>query len=151
MVVFVLERMQLYFLVRIRGLRQLLDGKGWLWNRLHPDLVGRAILCKSLIKFSVDGAAVLTLLLTGLWLPSPGVCRFYSKVKGDSKGVMPSWTSHYCLLLPMLLTLQQATSVTHASTEDHQTLIDKSDSVFCGSPLLLPLCPGLHKVLFVPS
>ena len=57
MVVFVLERMQLYFLVLIRGLCQLLDGRGWLWSRLHPALVGRAMLGKSLIQFSVDGCS----------------------------------------------------------------------------------------------
>ena len=150
MVVFVLERMQLYFLVRIRGLRQLLDGKGLLWSRLHPDLVGRAILGKSLIKFSVDGCSCTD---SVSWLACG--CLVLEYADSIVRWKVTSKRSYAImdlslLLLPMLLTLQQATSVTHASAEDHQALIDKCDSVFCGSPSF-PLCPGLHKVLFVPS
>ena len=37
--------------MKIRGLWKLSDGKDWLWGKL--DLVGRAMLSKSLIQFSV--------------------------------------------------------------------------------------------------
>ena len=39
---------------RIRGLWKLLGGRDWLWVKLGLDLVGRAMLSKSLIQFSID-------------------------------------------------------------------------------------------------
>jgi len=41
--------------MRIRGLWKLPDGKDWMWGKLGLALVGKAILSKSLIKFSADG------------------------------------------------------------------------------------------------
>ena len=41
--------------IRIRGLWELPDGKDWLWGNLGLVLMGRAMLSKSLIQFSVDG------------------------------------------------------------------------------------------------
>ena len=41
--------------IRIRGLWKLSDGRDWLWGNLGLILIGRAMLSKSLIEFSVDG------------------------------------------------------------------------------------------------
>ena len=51
--------------IRIRGLWKLPDGRDWLWGKLGLVLMGRAMLSKSLIQFSVDGqGCVPSLLLT---------------------------------------------------------------------------------------
>ena len=42
--------------VRIRGLCKLPDGRDWLCGKLGLVLVGKVMLCKSLIQFSSDGA-----------------------------------------------------------------------------------------------
>ena len=39
----------------IRSLWKLLNGRDWLWGKLGLVLMGRAMLSKSLIQFSVDG------------------------------------------------------------------------------------------------
>ena len=41
--------------MRIRGLCKLPDGRDWLWGKLGLVLVGKAMLSKSLIRFSADG------------------------------------------------------------------------------------------------
>ena len=41
--------------ISIRGLWKLSDGRDWLWGRLGLILMGRVMLSKSLIQFSVDG------------------------------------------------------------------------------------------------
>ena len=46
-------------------------------------LVGKALLSKTLIQLSVDGWGGTPSLLFGLRQPSPGVYRFYSRVKGN--------------------------------------------------------------------
>ena len=40
---------------RIRSLWKLCDGRDWLWGKLGLVLMDRAMLCKSLMQFSVDG------------------------------------------------------------------------------------------------
>ena len=50
-------------LMRIRGLWKLPDGRDWLWGKLGFSLVGRAMLSKSLIQFSVDGCSCVPSLL----------------------------------------------------------------------------------------
>ena len=42
------------------------DGRKWLWVKLDLALVGRAMLSKSLIQFSVDGQSCDPSLLFGL-------------------------------------------------------------------------------------
>ena len=42
------------WLIRIRGFWKLPDGKDWLWMTMGLALMGRTILSKYLIKFSVD-------------------------------------------------------------------------------------------------
>ena len=42
------------WLIRIRGLWKLPDGRDWLWGKLGLVLMGGAMLSKSLIQFSVD-------------------------------------------------------------------------------------------------
>ena len=44
--------------MRLRGLGKLPDGRGWLWGRLGLDLLGRAMLSKSLIQFLLKGGAL---------------------------------------------------------------------------------------------
>ena len=51
-VVFILSALRW---MRIRGLQKLPGGKDWLWVKLGLALVGRGMLSKSLIQFSVDG------------------------------------------------------------------------------------------------
>ena len=41
--------------MRIRGSWKLRDGRDWLWGKLALSLMGKAMLSKSLIQFSVDG------------------------------------------------------------------------------------------------
>ena len=51
---------------RIRGLWRLPVGKDWLWGKLGLVLMGRAMLSKSLIQFSVDGWSCVPFLLFDL-------------------------------------------------------------------------------------
>ena len=51
-VVFILSA---FWLIRIRGLWKLPDGRDWLRGKLGLVLMGRSMLSKSLIQFSVDG------------------------------------------------------------------------------------------------
>ena len=41
--------------MRLRGLSKLPDGRAWLWGNQGLALMGKAMLSKSLIQFSVDG------------------------------------------------------------------------------------------------
>ena len=55
---------------RIRGLWTLPDGRDWLWRKLHLFLMGRDMLNKPLIQFSVDGQGCVPSLFlseTKLW------------------------------------------------------------------------------------
>ena len=51
---------------RIRGLRKLPDGRDSLWGRLGLVLMGRAMLSKSLVQFSVDAQGCVPSLLFDL-------------------------------------------------------------------------------------
>ena len=44
-----------FWQIRIRGLWKLPDERDWMWGKLGLVLMGRAMLSKSLIQFSVDG------------------------------------------------------------------------------------------------
>ena len=46
---------------------KLLDGRNSRWGNLRLILMGRAILSKYLIQFSVDGQGCVPTLLFGLW------------------------------------------------------------------------------------
>ena len=52
--------------MRIRGLCRLPGGKDWLWGKLSFAPVGKAMLSKSLIQFSVDGQGCVPSLLFDL-------------------------------------------------------------------------------------
>ena len=52
--------------MRIRGLWKLPCGKDWLWVKLVLALVGKAMLSKSLIQFSVEGQSCVPFLYFGL-------------------------------------------------------------------------------------
>ena len=41
--------------IRVRGLQKLPDGRDWPWGKLGLVLMGRAMLSKPLIQFSIDG------------------------------------------------------------------------------------------------
>ena len=45
---------------------KLLDGRNWWWGNLGLILMGRAVLSKYLIQFSVDGQGCVPTLLFGL-------------------------------------------------------------------------------------
>ena len=55
-----------YWWIRIRGLWKLPDGWDWLRGKLSLVLMGRALLSKFLIQFSVDGQGCVPSLLLGL-------------------------------------------------------------------------------------
>ena len=62
-VVFILSAL---WWIRIRDLWKLPDGKDGLWGKLGLVLMGRAMLSKSLVQFSVDGWGCVPFLLFGL-------------------------------------------------------------------------------------
>ena len=77
--------------MRIRGLCKLPARRDWLWGKLGLTLVGRDMLSKSLVQFSVDGKSCTCTsppppqpsLLSGLRQPSPGVYRIYDRANGN--------------------------------------------------------------------
>ena len=52
---FLVSILSAFWWIRIRGLWKLPDGRDLLWEELGLPLMGRAILSKSLMKFSIDG------------------------------------------------------------------------------------------------
>ena len=123
---------------RIKGLQKLPDGKEWLWGNLGLALMGRAMLSKSLIQFSVDWRACVPSLYSGLRL------NYDRGNGGPSKELMPG------LLDSVPLTPQPAT----LNPCLHRNLRDTHGQVWLS--LLWTHCsflqgPGAHKVLFVPS
>ena len=52
--------------IQIRGLWKLSDWRDWLWRELGPVLMGRAMLSKCLIQFSLDGRGCVPALLFDL-------------------------------------------------------------------------------------
>ena len=92
----------------------------------------RAMLCKSLIQFSVDGQGCVSSLLFDL-KPNYGGGNEYN-------GCHTHHPQPCSRPLP-----------THTSTGDSWILSGKSGSVSCGGHCSFPLGPGAHKVLFLPS
>ena len=125
---------------RIRSLLKLPDGRDWLRGKLGFVLMGRAMLSKSLIQFSVDGWGYVPSLLFDL---RPN-CGGGNEDNGTSfRGPMGA------LLHWVTLTLQQAIDDPRLC----QRLLDTHGqvwvSLFWGHCSFL-LHPGAHKVLFVP-
>ena len=94
--------------------------------------MGRAMLCKSLIQFSVDGRGCVSSLLFDL-KPNYGGGNEYN-------GCHTHYPQPCSRPLP-----------THTSTGDSWILSGKSGSVSCGGHCSFLLSPGVHQVLFVPS
>ena len=94
--------------------------------------MGGAMLCKSLIQFSVDGRGCVSSLLFDL-KPNYGGGNEYN-------GCHTHHPQPCSRPLP-----------THTSTGDSWILSGKSGSVSCGGHCSFPLGPGAHKVLFLPS
>ena len=61
--------------IMIRGLWKLPNGRDWLWRKLGLILVGRDVLSKSLIQFSVDGRGCVPTLLFDLRQNQVGVMK----------------------------------------------------------------------------
>ena len=118
--------------IRIRGLWKLPDGREWLKGKLGPVLMGGAMLCKSLIQFSVDGQGCVPSLLFDL-KPNYGGSNEFNGC--HTQCPQP------CSRPPL----------THTSTRDSWILTGKSGSVSCGGHCSFLLGPGAHKVLFLPS
>ena len=117
---------------------KLSDWKDWLWGHLGLALMGRAMLSKSLIQFSVDWRGCVPSLESGLRL------NYDRGNGGPSKELMSG------LLDSVPLMPQQAT--VHPCL--HWNLLDTHRQVWLillwGHCSFL-LCPDAHKVLFVPS
>ena len=127
--------------IMIRGLWELPDGRDWLRGNLGLVLMGKAMLSKSLIQFSVDGWFCVPSLLFDL-RPNYGGGNEDSGHLLQKVPCTHCWTQcpWPCSRPPL----------THASTRDSSTLTGKSGSVSCGVTALL-LGPSVHKVLFVSS
>ena len=97
------------------------------WERLRGNLglvlMGRAMLSKSLIQFSVDGRGCIPSLCYLTW--GQTMVEVMKIMATASKGSMQA------LLHSVPQTLQQATA-THTSPRDCWTLMGKSGSVSCG-------------------
>ena len=100
--------------------------------------MGRAMLSKSLIQFSVDGQGCVSSLLFDL-RPNDG------KGNEDNDDLLQKVPCYTQRPLPC-----SRPPPTHTSTGDSWTLISKSGSVSC--QVTAPFCwvLGMHKVLFVP-
>ena len=123
-----------------RGLWKLPDGRDWLRGKLGLTLVGRAMLSKSLVQFSVDG-----------WGCVPSLLFTWGRTMVEVVKIMVTSfkRSHAALLPSVPPTLQQATANPHL----HWRLLDTHGQVWAS--LLWGHCssllgPGAHKVLFVP-
>ena len=104
--------------MRISGLWKLLDGRHLLWGKLGLALVYRTMLSKSLIQFSAHGWVCAPSLYFGLRWLSPGVCSLYGRAMAtSSKSAYANTPLLLRLLLPVHLTLRQATVYPHLSQE----------------------------------
>ena len=101
-------------------------------GKLGLVLLGRALLSKSLIQFSVDGCGGCVPSLLFVLKPNYGGGNEYN-------GCHTHHPQPCSRPLP-----------THTSTGDSWILSGKSGSVSCGGHCSFPLGPGAHKVLFVP-
>ena len=122
---------------RIRGLRKLPDGRDSLWGRLGLVLMGRAMLSKSLVQFSVDAQGCVPSLLFDL-RPNYG--------GGDEDNGTSFRRSRACTAA--LSAPDPAAG--HRRPRLPRTLPGKSGALSCGvtAPFSWVL---VHKVLFVPS
>ena len=104
--------------------------------------MGRAMLSKSLIQFSVNGQGCVPSLSFDL---RPN----YGGDNEDNGDLLQKVPCMYCYT--QYPSPCSRPPPTHTSTGDSYTLIGKSGSVSCG--VTAPFCWGLsvHKVLFVPS
>ena len=108
---------------RIRGLWKLPDGRDWLWGNLSLILMGRALLSKSLIQFSVDGWGCVPSLLFDL---RPN----YGGGNEDNGGLLQKVPCrHCCTQCPQPCSRPP---LTHASAGDSWTPTSKAGSVSCG-------------------
>ena len=103
--------------------------------------MGRAMLSKSLIQFSVDGQGYVPSLLFDL-RPNYG--------GGNEDNGPPSKGPMHALLHSVPLTLQQATADPRLCQRLLSTHGQVWVSLLCGHCSFL-LAPGVHKVLFVPT
>jgi len=97
--------------MRISGLWKLLDGRHWLWGKLGLALVYRTMLSKSLIQFSAHGWVCAPSLYFGLR------CLYGRAMATSSKSTYANTPVLLRLLLPVHLTLRQATVYPHLSQE----------------------------------
>ena len=119
MVVFILSAL---WWISIKGLSKLSDGRDWLRGKLGLLLMGRAMLSKYLIQFSVDGWGCVPFLLFDL---RPN----YGGGNEDNGDLLQKvLCMHFCTQCPWSCSRPPPT---HASTEDSWTLVGKSGSVSC--------------------
>ena len=105
----------------IRSLWKIPDGRCWLRGKLGLVLMGRAILRKSLILFSVDG-----------WGCTPSLFDLrpnYGRSNEDNGDFLQKVPYRHCYIQGPKLCSRPP--LTHASTGDSWTLIGKSRSVSC--------------------
>ena len=109
--------------IKIRGLWKLPDGRDCLRGKLGLILMGRAMLSKSLIQFSVDGQGCVLYLLFGL-RPNYGRGNY-----SNGEFLQNTCASLYFIQCPWPLSRPLST---HTSAWDSWTLTGKSASVFWG-------------------
>ena len=126
---------------KIRSLWKLPDGKEWLRGKLGVVLMGRAMLSKSLIQFSVDGCSCV-----------PSLLFTWGQTMVEVMKIMLTSfkRSRHVLLHSVLLTLQQATTDPRLCWRLPDTHRQVWVSLLWGHCSFL-LGPGAHKLLFVPS
>ena len=107
--------------IRKRGLWKHPDGKDWLWGNLDLVLMGRAMLSKSLIQFSLHGWGCVPSLLFGL---RP---NFGRSNDGNGDLLQQGLCTDCCIQCPWLHSRPLST---HASTGDSWRLTGKSGSIF---------------------
>ena len=115
---------------RIRDLWKLPDGRDWLWGNLGLALMGRPMLSKSLIQFSLDGWGCLASGQTG------GNGKLLQKDLCQDCCVQGTWPHSR-----PLLTQVPARDSLHSQTSLAQSLMGDCSCL---------LGPSKHKVLFVP-
>ena len=128
--------------IRIRGLWELPDGRDWLKGKLVLVLMGRAMLRKSLIQFSVDGRGCVLSLLFAL---RPN----YGGGNEDNGDLLQKVLSRHChTQCPWPFTRLPPT---HASAGDFLDTHGQFQVSLLWGHCSFLLDPGVHKVLFVPS
>ena len=108
--------------IRIKGLWRLPDGRDWLWGKLDLLLMGRAMLSKSLMQFSVDGRGC-----------APSLFDLRPNYGGgnEDNGNLIQKVLCMCCHTQCLWPWRRLLP-THTSAGDYWTLIGKSGSVSCG-------------------